>query len=174
MYDIDTLTFISALVAAFSAIYSGLKSNSTSKEVERMRHSHDFQTFKFKKLYEEYLVILETIREQFSGPYPHRNLNGNADDEEMIIRVVASQTKVSEEIQSAYARTKPFMKNTDKEKIDKMITREKQLQSELARQLEEAGGAENIFNELIFMRSEISKEIQDSIFNMLDDTYSPN
>lgn len=167
-----TSALVGSVIAAFAAIYSALASSRTSVRIQEMNHGHELRTYKYDKIYTEYLTILEIQRNWSENEDFRASIGGSTLDEEQLGRMVVTERQVSAKVNAAYDRIKPMLNDSDQKKIDDMIARERSLNAELEIRITSGHGGEDIFNQLRFFRVDITKQIIATIFEMLKGLYS--
>ena len=65
-----------------------------------------------------------------------------------------------------------MLNDSDQGKIDEMTPKERLLNAELEIRIANGHGSEEIFNQLRFVRVDITKQIIDTVFEMLKGLYS--
>lgn len=167
-----TSAVVGSIIAALAAIYSALVSSRASVRIEEMNQGHELRTYKYDKIYTEYLTILEIQRGWSENEDFRASIGGNTLDDEQLARMVAAERQVSEKVNAAYDRIKPMLNDSDKRKIDEMIAKERSLNTKLETRIESDHGSEEIFNQLRFYRVDITRQIIETIFEMLNELYS--
>ena len=167
-----TSAVVGSIIAAFAAIYSAFASSRTSVRIEEMSQGHELKTYKYDKIYTEYLTILETQISLSENEGFRASIGGSTLDEEQLGRMVAAERQASAKVNAAYDRIKPMLNESDQKIIDEMIGKERSLNAELEMNIANGHGDDEIFNQLRFFRVDITRQIIDTVFEMLKGLYS--
>ena len=167
-----TSTVVASVIAAIAAIVSAVISRGTNTKVKKMDRHFEIEKYKYEKIYNEYLNILEIETKIYENVDTTTLFDPNSSNEAEQSKLILAEVNRSIEVNSAFNKIKPMLFEEDRTLVDKLIDEERKMNEQLYFDIQDNSGNAELFHQLRLKRGQISDKIKKSIYKMLENLYS--